>query len=33
ALGDLPGVRWKVVKINGVSLQALMTGKKQKPVR
>jgi small subunit ribosomal protein S12 len=33
AIGDLPGVRWKVVKINGVSLQALMTGKKQKPVR
>ncbi|MBM5805540.1 MAG: 30S ribosomal protein S12 [Candidatus Verstraetearchaeota archaeon] len=33
ALGDLPGVRWKVVKINGVSLYALMTGKKQKPVR
>ncbi|MBC7121178.1 MAG: 30S ribosomal protein S12 [Candidatus Methanosuratus sp.] len=33
SLGDLPGVRWKVVKINGVSLQALMTGKKQKPVR
>lgn len=33
SLGDLPGVRWKVVKINGVSLHALMTGKKQKPVR
>ncbi|MGC8935886.1 MAG: 30S ribosomal protein S12 [Candidatus Methanomethylicaceae archaeon] len=33
AIGDLPGVRWKVVKINGVSLHALMTGKKQKPVR
>jgi len=33
AMGDLPGVRWKVVKINGVSLSALMTGKKQKPVR
>ncbi len=33
AIGDLPGVRWKVVKINGVSLNALMTGKKQKPVR
>jgi len=33
AMGDLPGVRWKVVKINGVSLNALMTGKKQKPVR
>jgi small subunit ribosomal protein S12 len=33
SMGDLPGVRWKVVKINGVSLNALMTGKKQKPVR
>ncbi len=33
SMGDLPGVRWKVVKINGVSLKALMTGKKQKPVR
>ncbi|MCS7097667.1 MAG: 30S ribosomal protein S12 [Candidatus Methanomethyliaceae archaeon] len=33
AYGDLPGVRWKVVKVNGVSLHALMTGKKQKPVR
>ncbi|MCQ5337317.1 MAG: 30S ribosomal protein S12 [Candidatus Methanomethylicia archaeon] len=33
AFGDLPGVRWKVVKVNGVSLHALMTGKKQKPVR
>ncbi|MGQ9759075.1 MAG: 30S ribosomal protein S12 [Candidatus Methanomethylicaceae archaeon] len=33
AIGDLPGVRWKVIKINGVSLNVLMTGKKQKPVR
>ena len=33
AYGDLPGVRWKVVKVNGVSLHALMVGKKQKPVR
>lgn len=33
SMGDLPGVRWKIVKINGVSLHALMTGKKQKPVR
>ncbi|MCD6409977.1 MAG: 30S ribosomal protein S12 [Candidatus Verstraetearchaeota archaeon] len=33
AYGDLPGVRWKVVKVNGVSLKALILGKKQKPVR
>ncbi len=31
--GDLPGVRYKVIKVNGVSLQALLTGKKQKPTR
>ena len=33
AIGDLPGVRWRVVKVNGVSLQALLTGKKEKPLR
>ena len=33
AIGDLPGVRWKVVKVNGVSLHALLTGKKEKPLR
>ena len=33
AIGDLPGVRWKVVKVNGVSLDALITGKKEKPLR
>ncbi|MEM1537597.1 MAG: 30S ribosomal protein S12 [Candidatus Nezhaarchaeales archaeon] len=33
AYGDLPGVRFKVIKVNGVSLKALMLGKKQKPVR
>jgi small subunit ribosomal protein S12 len=33
AVGDLPGVRWKVVKVNGVSLQALLAGKKEKPMR
>ncbi len=31
--GDLPGVRYKVVKVNGVSLKALLEGKKQKPRR
>ena len=31
--GDLPGVRYKVIKVNGVSLKALIYGKKQKPVR
>ncbi len=33
AYGDLPGVRFKVIKVNGVSLKALLTGKKQKPMR
>jgi small subunit ribosomal protein S12 len=33
AIGDLPGVRWKVVKVNGVSLDALIRGIREKPVR
>lgn len=33
AYGDLPGVRFRVVSVNGVSLKALMLGKKTKPVR
>lgn len=33
SLGDIPGVRFKVIAVNGVSLSALMKGKKQKPVR
>jgi len=31
AVGDIPGVRFKVVKVNGVSLLALFKGKKEKP--
>ena len=33
SMGDLPGVRYKVIAVNGVSLSALLKGKKQKPVR
>jgi len=33
SIGDLPGVRYKVVKVNGVSLEALLQGKKEKPLR
>ena len=33
AVGDLPGVRWRVVMVNGVSLKALISGKKEKPMR
>ncbi len=33
SMGDLPGVRYKVIAVNGVSLTELLKGKKQKPVR
>jgi len=33
AVGDLPGVRWKVSLVNGVSLQRLILGKVKKPRR
>jgi len=33
SMGDLPGVRYKVIDVNGVSLEALLTGKKQKKTR
>ncbi|MEM1923513.1 MAG: 30S ribosomal protein S12 [Pyrobaculum sp.] len=33
SLGDIPGVRFKVVKVNGVSLWAIWRGKRQKPTR
>ncbi|MCE4626528.1 MAG: 30S ribosomal protein S12, partial [Desulfurococcales archaeon] len=33
SMGDIPGVRYKVVMVNGVSLKALWLGKKQKPRR
>ncbi len=33
AMGDLPGVRWKVIKVNGVSLESLIYGKAEKPIR
>ena len=31
--GDIPGVRYKVIKVNNVSLQELVRGRKEKPVR
>ena len=31
AKGDIPGVRFKVVKVSGVGLQALWKEKKEKP--
>ena len=33
AMGDLPGVRWRVFKVNGVSLKELVYGRKEKPRR
>ena len=33
AYGDLPGTRYRVFKVNGVSLGALLTGRKEKPRR
>ncbi len=33
AYGDLPGVRYQVIAVNGVSLKELILGKKQKPTR
>lgn len=33
SMGDLPGVKYKVIAVNGVSLTELLKGKKQKPLR
>lgn len=33
SMGDIPGVRWKVILVNGISLKQLVLGKKQKPMR
>ena len=33
AFGDIPGVKFRVIKVNGVSLKELVRGKKEKPSR
>jgi len=33
SMGDIPGVRWKVTVVNGVSLKELVLGRKEKPLR
>lgn len=33
AYGDIPGVRYKVIKVNSVSLKELVKGRKEKPTR
>ncbi|MBS7629167.1 30S ribosomal protein S12, partial [Candidatus Bathyarchaeota archaeon] len=33
SMGDIPGIRYQVFKVNNVSLDALLSGKKEKPRR
>lgn len=33
AYGDIPGVRWKVIAVNNVSLAEMVAGRKEKPIR
>lgn len=33
SMGDIPGVRWKVTKVNNVALSEMVSGKIEKPVR
>jgi small subunit ribosomal protein S12 len=33
SMGDIPGVRFKVIKVNNVSLKELVRGRKEKPIR
>lgn len=33
SMGDIPGVRYKVIKVNNISLKELVKGKKEKPRR
>lgn len=33
AFGDMPGIKFRVVKVNGVALEEIRTGRKEKPVR
>ena len=33
AKGDIPGIRWRVIKVNGAALSELVTGRKEKPSR
>lgn len=33
SMGDIPGVRFKVIKVNNVALRELVKGRKEKPVR
>ncbi len=33
AYGDIPGVGWKVIAVNNVSLAEMVSGRKEKPIR
>jgi small subunit ribosomal protein S12 len=33
SMGDIPGVRYKVVKVSGISLNQIVRGRKEKPVK
>jgi small subunit ribosomal protein S12 len=33
SMGDIPGVKYKVTKVNRVSLNEMVQGKKEKPIR
>ena len=33
AIGSISGVKWRVTKVNNISLEMVRTGKKQKPTR
>ncbi len=33
SMGDIPGVRFKVIAVNNVSLKELVRGRKEKPIR
>lgn len=33
AKGDVPGIKWRVMSVNGAALSSLVTGKKEKPTR
>ena len=33
SVGDMPGIKYKIVKVGGVSLSAILSGKREKPTR
>lgn len=33
AMGDIPGVRWKVIEVNNASLSEMVYGRKEKPIK